>query len=263
MRTLCIALAAVIGVPATAGAQLVVNDPAVTAQNVLTAIVKEYTIQTQRLQHDQIRRMSRRLSAFTSLTKYRLPDPPRWRTHDFENPDAFLFARPYHAALNYGDAGGAAFMDVSQAVIDMPQVLAALPPAARRAVAARLATIDIATATAIADTNETGRLRFNGRRELQAIEALERDVTNDSDEESANAVLSKLSGAGLVAARQRQARLQLLTGIVEQLLTDTKRARDADATAMNLQLGTWRMAPAANEAFVSGAAEALRTWRQP
>ena len=66
-----------------------------------------------------------------------------------------------------------------------------------------------------------------------------------------------------IAARQRQARVQLLAGVVEQLLIDTKRARDADVAAMNMQLVTWRDGRAANEAFVAGSGDALRTWRQP
>src|SRR5690606_13573876 len=108
-----------------------------------------------------------------------------------------------------------------------------------------------------------GRVRFNGRRELASINALERHVTDPSLEQSATAVLDKISGAALVAARQRQARVQLLAGVVEQLVIDTKRMRDADASAMNMQLVTWRDARAANEAFVAGSGDALRMWRQP
>ena len=55
----------------------------------------------------QLRRMAQRLSMFTNLRKYALPDPPRWRTHDFEDrPSCSLGA--YHAALNYGDPRGGA-----------------------------------------------------------------------------------------------------------------------------------------------------------
>ena len=88
-------------------------------------------------------------------------------------------------------------------------------------------------------------------------------VVDPSNEQSATAVLDKISGAALIAARQRQARVQLLAGVVEQLMIDTKRARDADAAAMNMQLVTWRDGRAANEAFVAGSGHALRTWRQP
>jgi hypothetical protein len=50
---------------------------------------------------------------------------------------------------------------------------------------------------------------------------------------------------------------------VEQLLVDSKRARDVDTTAMNMQLVTWRDSRAGNAAFVAGTGDALRTWRQP
>jgi hypothetical protein len=67
----------------------------------------------------------------------------------------------------------------------------------------------------------------------------------------------------LVGARQRRARVQLLAGVVEELLIDSKRARDMEATAVNMQVTTWRDADAANRAFAAGTGNALRTWRQP
>jgi hypothetical protein len=130
--------------------------------------------------------------------------------------------------------------------------------------ASRLATIEIADAVAMSAFNDTGSLRFNGRKqELPAIDALEAHVIDPSDTQSTTAVLDKISGAVLIGARQRQARSQLLAAFVEQLLVDSKRDRDADAAAMNMQLVTWRDRRAANEAFVAGTGDALRTWRQP
>ncbi|MEO7888417.1 MAG: hypothetical protein ABIW19_00265, partial [Vicinamibacterales bacterium] len=101
------------------------------------------------------------------------------------------------------------------------------------------------------------------KQELPAIDALEAQVIDPSLEQSGTAVLDKISGAVLLGARQRQARSQLLTAFVEQLLVDSKRARDVDTTAMNMQLVTWRDGRAANTAFVAGTGDALRTWRQP
>ena len=102
-------------------------------------------------------------------------------------------------------------------------------PQPLREFAARLATINIADATAISATNDAGHIRYNGRRELAAIEPTRRDMLDPSEEQSATAVLDKLSGAALIGARQRQARAQLLVGIVEQLLVDSKRSRDTEA----------------------------------
>jgi hypothetical protein len=263
MRKILLVLGLLAFAGSPARAQLVVYDPAVTFRNAATAAIKEYILNAQRDQHRQLRRMARRLSMFTNLAKYRLADVPRWRTHDFENPDVFLFARAYHAALNYGDPSGRAFLAVSHPVEDPGPVLDRLTPAARRALLARMATLNLADASVIASTHDTGQLRYNGRRELAAIEALQRDVTDGSNEQSTTAVLDKISGAGLVAARQRQARIQLLSGIVEQLLIESKRTRDSEAATMNMQLATWRDAGTANQAFAAGAGDALRTWRQP
>jgi hypothetical protein len=244
-------------------AQVVVFDVAVTLRNTVTAILKDLQASLEQQQHSQLRRMAQRLSMFTDLAKFRVADAPRWRIHDFENGDVFQFSRGYHAALNYGDGGGQGFDGVSQQLANPASEVARLPAEARRLFAAGLATTDIAAATAIAGTHDSGRLRFNGRRELQAIERLEAHVTNGSQEQSTTAVLDKISGAVLVGARQRQARSQLLTGIVEQLLVDGKRARDAEALAINMQLATWRDRSWIDAAFVRGTGDALREWRQP
>ena len=53
-----------------------------------------------------------------------------------------------------------------------------------------------------------------------------------SEGQSATAVLDKISGAALLETRQKQARLQYLTAIVEQLVVDNKRARDTEAAAV-------------------------------
>lgn len=262
MRYLVVGMLVLFGAAAASG-QVVVYDPAVTLRNSVTAVLKEYLVAVQTEQHGKLRRMARRLSMHTDLAKYVVADTPRWRTHDFEDPAVFLFARNYHAALNYGDSSGAAFAEVSQPVLTAADALARLGPAARRELTARLATIDAAASSAVTATHDTGQLRYNGRRELRAIETLERHVVDPSNEQSATAVLDKISGSALVATRQRQARTQLLSGIVEQLVIEGKRARDTEAGAMNMQLVAWRDRQAANEAFASGAGDAIRGWRQP
>lgn len=263
MRRLVLAIVLVFASGSVALAQLSVYDPSVTARNAITAALKEYILQVQTQQHSQLRRMAQRLSMFTDLGKYRVPEAPRWRIHDFESPDLFLFSRAYHAALNYGDPAGAAYLAISHPVLDAADALGRLSPSAQRALSSHLATLDLAGAVATSATHETGRLRLNGRRELRAIEALEHDVTNGTLEQSTTAVLDKISGAALIGARQRQARLQLLSGVVEQLLVEGKRARDTEAAALNMQLVAWRDRQAANAAFVAGSGDALRTWRQP
>jgi hypothetical protein len=241
-------------------AQIAVHDAAVTARNAATAIAKEYLLNVQRTQHAQLREMAERLSLFTDLAKYVLDEPPRWRTHGGD----FVYASPFNDALIFGDADGTAYTALTHPLADVNGRISQLPAAARRAIEARLATVNLTDAAAIAAVHDTGQLRYNGRKqELPAIDVLEAHVIDPSSEQSATAVLDKISGAVLIGARQRQARIQLLTGVLEQLLVDSKRARDTEAAMLSMQLATWRESRAANKAFVHGTDDALRTWRQP
>ena len=186
------------------------DDPAVTLRNSVTAGIKEILVELQQAQHRQLRRMARRLCAVLQLGKVCRADPPRWRTR---RPGEFLYDGAYNAALTFGDPSGMAYLDVTEPVLTAQQLLSGSIVHRSRGDEARLATVDAADAAAIAATNDTGQLRFNGRKyELQAIDALEATVIDPSDEQSATAVLDKISGAVLIGARQRQARAQLLTG---------------------------------------------------
>ena len=137
-------------------------------------------------------------------------------------------------------------------------------PARLRAFTARLATIDAADAVSAATVDTIGTVRSTGQgQESQAISTLETHVVDPSATQSATAVLNKVNSAVLIGTRQRQARIRLLGGVVEQLLVENKRARDTEAATTNMQLATWRDAAAANHAFRAGTGHALRTWRQP
>ena len=263
MKTLrTAALAALLSAAGTAptSAQFTVFDAATTARNQTTAALKELLYRLQVQQHDKLLEMARRLSALTNLGKYRLDDVPQWRTHS--TSDA-LFALGYLDALTFGDPAGAAYNRLVAAVQRSPR-LYSLPPSARRLLTSRLANVDLADAAATAGIQASGRSRKDGQRnEIQAIDALERDVIDPSLAQSTTAVLDKISGAGLIAARQRQERIQLLTSVLEQLLAEGKLTRDAEASALNMQLTRWRDGRAANDAFVAGSSDALSTWRQP
>ena len=259
-RTLLALLMVILAGGTAVRAQLAVHDAAVTARNAAAALAKEHFLAVQREQHAQLRLMAQRLSLFADLRRFALEDVPRWRPHDTA---PFLYSGAYQTALSFGDPTGAAYQALSHPLVAPGSVLARLTPAARRTFASRLATLNLTDATAISATHSSGALRFNGGRELLAIDRLEAHVVDPSHEQSATAVLDKISGAVLIGARQRQARTQLLAGVVEQLLVDSKRARDTEAASLNMQLLTWRDRRAANEAFVAGTGDALRTWRQP
>jgi hypothetical protein len=259
-RRMTAAALAVLLLVSSAEAQVVVTDPATTIRNAITAAVKSQVLDTANEQYRRIRRMSRRLSMYTDLNKYVIADPPRWRTH---GSDEFLFTAAYNDALIFGHAEGAAYLSVIRPLLASHGMLDPLTPTARRLLASQLATIELEDATAVAGTHQTGQIRFNGRkRELPAIDLLEKHVVDPSQEQSATAVLDKISGATLIGARQRQARVGLLAAILEQLLVDSKRVRDADAASMNMQLGELRAAVNSGS-LLEGAGDQLEAWRQP
>jgi hypothetical protein len=247
----------------TASAQLIVTDSATTARNTVVVGLKDSILEVLAEQYSKLKRMAMRLSLHSDLRKYAAEEPPLWRTHDFES---YLYANGYTAALNYGDATGGEYERLARHRMQASAVLATVPSHVREVLDRSLATIDLADATAMAATHQTGTLRIDGRREARAINNLESDAIDPSLEQSATAVLDKISGAVLIGTRQKQARLQLLTSIVEQLLVDSKRARDTDTAALNMQLNRiraadWGEGGSAN--MLAGSGQDLRIWRQP
>lgn len=244
----------------TAAAQWAVWDPATTAQNAVTARLKEQALETLTKQYGILYRMARRLSVATSLDRYTTADPPRWRIHDAETS---LYANRYHAALNYGDAAGEGYEAVARSRRSAVEALGVMSASARDVVLRELATLDAADSAAIVATHQAGVLRYNGRREMQAIDVLESQVVDTTSGHGTTGVLDKISGATLIETRQKQTRLQLLASIVEQLVVDSKRARDADAVTLNMQLRRIQAYDDEGWGFMAGAADDLRRWRQP
>lgn len=265
-RVLSGVIVVLLGYVTIASAQLVVTDPGVTIQNAIVAVIKEQMLDTAAEQARRIRRMARRLSAHTNLDKYAIPNPPRWRIHSFLDDGTFLYANLFNAALNYGDPGGVGFEQVARRREPVRDELASFGEddlAATSVIRAELATLDAADSAIIIAADQAGKLRYNGRKELAAINALEQDTVDPSGTQSATAVLDKISGASLIRARLHQGRIELLASLVEQLLIDNKRTRDAETGAMNMELERLRHGSIAQRNLLRDAAIDLRSWRQP
>lgn len=245
----------------------VVTDPANTIKNLIIATLKNQIVDVLTQQGQRFRRMARRLSAFADLSRYVIPDVPRWRSYRYQ--DVSLYARAYEDALNLGDPGGLAYEGVVRsrtAAEDAVAALRASAPAAADVLVAELATLDLADSTLMIATDANGQLRSAGKGEMRAIDALERDATGGALTQGTSAVLDKISAATLLETRQKQSRLQFLTAIIEQLAVDNKRSRDSEAAALNMQLARLRVAADCGElcpGLLNGSANALRTWRQP
>ena len=228
-------------------AQIVVYDGATTLRNSVTAALKEYLLTTAPAAQP-LRRMAQRLSFFIT-----------WELH---------VADPRAGGRRVGEQRGVRIRNTAALVaatrrdrVGVTRVLGGgrlgrLTPAARRALMPswRLWT----WRRCVFRRHDTGQLCYG-------VENWRSGLTGSPTGRRADttAVLDKISGAVLIGARQRQARAQLLNGVVEQLLVESKRARDTEASDMNMQLVAWRDRQAVNAAFVAGAGDALRAWRQP
>ena len=215
-------------------------------------------------QLDRVRQMAERLSAITSLAKYVEPDAPRWRTRRIN--DALAASDAFMQAINGGDPTGHGYAAVARRRAPVGSAFAEFGEesgAAENALRAALATLDVADSVIAAGVDQTGQIRGNRRSELNAIAALESDVMDGDEEQSMSAVLDKISAGSLLRARQQHTRMELLTALTEQLLVDSKRERDTEAAAMNMQLGRLERGRAVAASLVEGSANDLRTWRQP
>ena len=244
-------------------AQITVHDTSVRLRNAVTAVLKEYLLEVQTAQHSQLRRMAQRLSMFTDLRIFGAPDAPRWRTHPRYEDESEGASDAFQVALDFGDRDGVGYRSVVEPLIEFQDALEQLPRKARAELESRLATIEASDSIGITTIHNAGRLRYAGRAELRAIDTLEQDVTDGSLEQSTTAVLDKISGATLIGAHQRQTRNQLLIGLVEQLVAETKRERDTHTAAVNMQLAQWKYVELLRSASGAPSAASLSTWRQP
>ena len=240
-----------------ANAQFVVVDQGNLAQAVLIAerTLREY--EALMAQYQTLMRMSQGLG---NMDRYRIPtvigaehDVQRWE-----------HGRAWLQGLNTGDPLGTAYRGATRRLETPGYTLEQLPPAARRAVEQGYATVEIADSVAQSGGHQVALIRGYGRRLQQAIDALEGDVTNaDPRAHEMTAVLDKVAAGSLIARRQDMAANQLLSHSLEQLLARSKRLRDTEAATMNMRLGALRSGRTAGTSVVRGAADDLRTWRQP
>jgi hypothetical protein len=243
--------------PRAAAAQIPVTDPGNLAQAVIIAerTLREY--ETLWRQYQTLLRMSQGLGA---MDRYRLPSTAM-SAHD---PARWTYGRAWLEGLNGGDPTGAAYTQTVRRLERPAAVLELLPPDARRAVENAYATVEITDSVARLGGDQVARSRGYAATLQRAIDALEGDVLSTAPgQHEVTAILDKVAAGALIGRRQDAASNQLLSHALEQLLARGKRIRDTEAAAMNMRLGALRDGRAAGATVVRGAADDLRTWRQP
>jgi len=244
-------------VAAPARAQIPVIDIGNLIQAVLIAQRVEQHYHVLQDEYQTILRMAQGLAG---LDRYRIPavtitshDPNRWQ-----------YGQAWIRALNSGDATGDAYWATTLPLKPPDPPPGGLSDAARQMLEREYATIEITDSVAEMGGSQVGLIHGYQGQLQQAVQGLEDDELNGATKyHEMTAILDKIAAGELLGRRQDMATNQLLSHALEQLLARSKRMRDTEAAAMDMQLVTWRDAPAANNAFVAGTGDALRNWRQP
>ncbi len=257
MKRIGVAAALMVALGLPVQGQQVVLDPTNLVQTILIAERTAREYETLIEQYETIVRMARGLG---SLDRYRIPTI-RFNGHDTSR---WPFAAPWLQGLNSGDPYGGLYERTAR-VLERPGVLLdALPHAARIAIENAYATIELTDSVAVVGANQVALIRGFSQQLQDALVALQSDVLNPSDDyHQVTAVLDKVAAGELIGRRQDMATNQLLSHALEQLLIRGKRARDTEAVTMNMRLLGMRDGRAAAASLLQGAADDLRTWRQP
>ena len=257
MKRVIVVVALVSTVVAPAHAQIVVVDPGNLVQTVLIAerTLREYD--TLWAQYQTILRMTQKLG---NMNRYRTP-PIAISRHD---PSRWPYGAAWLQGLNSGDNRGVLYRRVTRPLAQPGGLLDRLPAPARRAVENAYATIEVTDAIATIAGHQVSLVRGYTGPLQQAVQALESDVlATRSSYHELTAILDKVAAGELLGRRQDIATNQLLSHALEQLLARNKRLRDSEAALMNMRLGSLQYGRAAGASLVRGAADDLRTWRQP
>ncbi len=257
MRTNAIVILGLLLAAAPARAQWVVIDPANLVQTIQIADRTLRHLETLRAQYETIRRMGEGLG---NMQGYRIPTIPI-ASHD---TGRWSYGGAWLTGLNSGDPRGTAYMAAARRLERPGALLQRLPPAARRAVENAYATIEITDSVAQMGGHQVSLVRgYNGLVQ-NAVDFLESDVLNGLLRfHEMTAILDKIAAGELLGRRQDTATNQLLSHSLEQLLARGKRLRDTETANMNMRLYGVLDGRAASTAVVDGAANDLRSWRQP
>ena len=256
-RRLAVALLVLAWFTVPASAQFVVIDPGNLAQAVLIAQRAQQVYEQLRAEYQLIVQMAQGLR---DLNRYRMP--PIGITA--LEAARFQYGRPWIEGMNSGDARGTAYFATAVPLERPDRALDRLGVTARRMFENQYATVEISDSVAMMGGHQVALMRGYHGRLQDAVQNLQDDVLNGSaNYHQMTAVLDKISAGELLGRRQDMAANQLLSHALEQLMARSKRERDTEAATINMQLTTWRDGRAANDAFVAGSGDALRTWRQP
>jgi hypothetical protein len=215
----------------------VVYDPAAVANLVrqFHQMEQEYvqlvaTYQTVRSQYSQMIFMAKMVPA-ELRGRYRTLATP-WR--NMTATDTYGTTGPWTVAINSGLGVREGYQLATESLGAYGGALSYIPAEQLERVKANYATVELTDGANQSAIDLLGRLRANAPQVAGAIRNLETDtLSSDPSLNSEIAVLNKINAASLVGLRNGQDTNQLLVTLAEQEVIDSKRKRDAEASAIN------------------------------
>jgi hypothetical protein len=221
----------------------------------------EQLVQTYKMITSQYEQMKWNARYFVSPTRWRAARTP-WRMAQAPS-DAYGLTGGYIGAINSGANVLGRYARVGRR-LDGWASFNELPGAQADHARAQFATVEMADSAATGTMDIVGRIRANAPAVETSIAALEVDSLSDDPALNTEvAVLNKMNAALIVALRNQQDTNKLLVGLAEHRIVDTKRARDAEAAAIENDVAYRAGGRAILEGMNAGTNEALRGWRLP
>lgn len=245
----------------------IVFDPSVYAQAVRQLIQMEQqyvqlvqSYQMLRNQYDQLTRMAQQVPVNMAV-RYRAAATP-WRTSSAGN--TYGTTAPWIAGINTGQGVSDGYARSTEALGVYGSALANIPADQQDHIRMQYGTVELTDGANVSGLETIGQLRAHASAVESTIQGLEDDsLSGDPEMNTEVAVLNKINAAHLITVRTGQDTNKLLTALAEHQIIEAKRARDAEARAINVHIRFATEGKAVMAAQAAGASQAMLDWRMP
>ena len=218
-------------------------------------------VQTYQMITNQYEQMKWNAKYFVSPNRWRAALTP-WRMAQAPS-DAYGLAGAYVAAINTGANVIGSYSGAARRLRPWNS-FTELPGAQGDHAKAQFATVEMADSAATGAMDIVGRVRANAQAVENSIGQLESDsLSQDANLNTEVAVLNKINAALIVELRNQQDTNKLLVALAENRIVETKRARDAEAAAIESDVAYRAGGRTILEGLNAGTNTAIRSWRLP
>jgi hypothetical protein len=167
-------------------------------------------------------------------------------------------------AINTGSGVGEAYSKAVQRLDAYGAAFGNIPPEQLERVKTSYGTVELTDGANLEALETIGRVRSNAPIRENTLQALEDDsLSSDPAMNTEVAVLNKINAANLIGLRNTQDTNKLLVSLAESQIVSAKRARDAEAQAINQHVRFMTDGKAALSSQAKGSSEAMLAWRMP